>query len=114
MKNFSWRLIIVAVVITAAMIYLTPTIRPGWWPYKTINLGLDLQGGMHLVLEVETEKAVENSVERISLDMRSLLKKERVRHTGLTRVDGRTFSVRIPDAETLEKFDSMLTEEFAG
>ena len=114
LKNFSWRLIIVAVVITAAMIYLTPTIRPGWWPYKTINLGLDLQGGMHLVLEVETEKAVENSIERISQDMRSLLKKERVRHTGLTRVDGRTFSVRIPDAETLEKFDSMLTEEFAG
>ena len=101
-------------VIAAAIIYLTPTIRPGWWPYKTINLGLDLQGGMHLVLEVETEKAVENSIERISQDMRSLLKKERVRHTGLTRVDGRTFSVRIPDAETLEKFDALLTKDFAG
>ena len=107
-------MIIVAVVITAAIIYLTPTIRPGWWPYKTINLGLDLQGGMHLVLEVETEKAVENSIERISQDMRSFLKKERVRHTGLTRVDGRTFSIRIPDAENLEKFDGMLAKEFAG
>ncbi len=114
MKNFSWRLIIVAVVIAAAIIYLTPTIRPGWWPYKTINLGLDLQGGMHLVLEVETEKAVENSIERISQDMRSLLKNERIRHTGLKRIDGRTFSVIIPDAETLAEFDSLLEKEFAG
>ena len=30
------------------------------WPLEEkISLGLDLQGGMHLVLEVETEKAVE-------------------------------------------------------
>jgi len=69
---------------------------------------------MHLVLEVETDKAVENSIERISQDMRGLLKKERIRHTGLKRVDGRTFSVRIPDAETLEKFDAMLDKEFSG
>ncbi len=52
-----------AVVILIAIIYVLPTVKPGLWPHKTINLGLDLKGGMHLVLEVDTEKAVENKVE---------------------------------------------------
>ena len=42
---------------------------PDWWkayfPDRGITLGLDLQGGMHLVLEVEGEKAVENRINRI-------------------------------------------------
>lgn len=114
MKNFSWKSLIVAGVIITAIIYLLPTINPEWWPYKKINLGLDLQGGMHLVLEVETEKAVENNIERISLDMRSLLKKERIRNMGLTSVDGTKFSVKIPDAQNLEKFNALLDKEFKG
>ena len=75
MKNLSWRLAIVLVVIIGAFIYILPTIKPTWWPHKTINLGLDLQGGMHLVLEVDTEKAVESTIERISQEIRSLLRK---------------------------------------
>ena len=46
-------------VIIVAVIYVLPIINSNWWPYKKINLGLDLQGGMHLVLEVDAEKAVE-------------------------------------------------------
>ncbi|MEK6192857.1 MAG: protein translocase subunit SecD, partial [Deltaproteobacteria bacterium] len=62
MKTLSWRLISVLVVIAAAFIFVLPTIRPGMWPHKKINLGLDLQGGMHLVLEVDTDKAVEDTI----------------------------------------------------
>ena len=41
------------------------------YPLKDkIALGLDLQGGMHLVLEVQTEKAVEASLERIADDIK--------------------------------------------
>ena len=41
------------------------------YPLKDkIALGLDLQGGMHLVLEVQTEKAVEASLERIAGDIK--------------------------------------------
>ncbi len=114
MKNFSWKTLIVAGVIITAIIYLLPTIKPEWWPYKKINLGLDLQGGMHLVLEVETEKAVENNIERISLDMRGLLKKEHIRNMGLTRGNGTKFSVKIPDAQNIEKFNVLLDTEFKG
>ena len=45
---------------------------------KPMTLGLDLQGGMHLVMEVEGEKAVENSIERTVLAIKESLEKEKV------------------------------------
>jgi preprotein translocase subunit SecD len=43
-----------------------PSLFPGMLPRaEKVNLGLDLQGGMHLVLEVQAEKAVENTTERL-------------------------------------------------
>ena len=66
---------------------------PDWLPHKHVNLGLDLQGGMHLVLEVDTEKAVESTVERISQEIREQLKKKRIRHVVVERIEGIKISV---------------------
>ena len=59
------RIIILGLATLAAMIYLMPTFvspLPDWWtsilPEDKIHLGLDLQGGSHLVLEVKVDKAV--------------------------------------------------------
>jgi len=47
------------------------------YPLKDkIALGLDLQGGMHLVLEVQTEKAVEASLLRIAGDIKREIEEE--------------------------------------
>ena len=46
----------VCVALLAAFIYVVPTFKPGIWPHKQINLGLDLQGGMHLVLELDRDE----------------------------------------------------------
>ena len=68
---------------------------PGLWPHKKINLGLDLQGGMHLVLEVDTNKAVEDAIERIAQELRSSLRKDRVRVLALDRVLETQISIRV-------------------
>lgn len=47
--NFKWKVIIVIVVVASCLWLMYP-------PQERINLGLDLQGGMHLVLKVDTEK----------------------------------------------------------
>ena len=52
------RIGIVAVVVVLSIFYLYP-------PKKTINLGLDLQGGIHLVLGVDIDKAFQTQVERV-------------------------------------------------
>ncbi|MGD8771300.1 MAG: protein translocase subunit SecD, partial [Desulfobacterales bacterium] len=112
MKNLSWRAVSVIAVIVIAIIYILPTIKPSLWPHKKINLGLDLQGGMHLALEVDTEKAVESTIERISQEMRSLLKKEHIRHTSLNRIDGSRISVAFRGQENIDKFEKLLDKEF--
>ena len=67
------------VVIAISCFYLAPSVvkLPSWWkdtfPSEQISLGLDLQGGMHLLLEVETEKAISNAVDRLGSDLSDVL-----------------------------------------
>ena len=76
MKQFNFKTLIIACVIAAAVIWLLPTFF-NCWPHKKINLGLDLQGGMHLVLEVQNIKAVEAEVERTIQEMKKDLRKQK-------------------------------------
>jgi preprotein translocase subunit SecD len=112
LKKFSWKLILVIAVIVAAFIYVMPTFKPELWPHKQINLGLDLQGGMHLVLEVDTLKSVEGQVERISEEIRDRLRKEQLRKVTLDRLEGNRISARIEDPDALDKFNDMLKKDF--
>ena len=112
MKNISWRLVVILTVVLIALIYILPTIKPSIWPYKKINLGLDLQGGMHLALEVDTDEAVKSTVERIIHELRTSLKKEHIRHIGLSRVEGTGISIKIPAETNRESFKKLLDEKF--
>jgi len=67
---------------------------------------------MHLVLEVDTEKAVESTIERISQEMRSFLKNEHIRHVGLNRINGSRISVELQGQENIDKFQKLLDKEF--
>jgi preprotein translocase subunit SecD len=111
LKTLSWRLIAVAVVITAAVVYILPTVKPGTWPNKRINLGLDLQGGMHLVLEVDTGQAVESTIERISQDMRGEMRRARIKFLALSR-QGAQMTVRIKGQAHIDNFKKLLDDEF--
>jgi preprotein translocase subunit SecD len=111
LKNLSWKSLIVIAVFVTALIYIIPTLNPDIWPHKTINLGLDLQGGMHLVLEVETEKAVQSTMERLMHELRSELKNAHVIHLGLKR-KATTLSVQLKEDKNIEGFKKVLTDEF--
>ena len=63
------RIAVVVAVIAAAVWYLYP-------PRRTINLGLDLQGGIHLVLGVDVDKALASAAERAAVDLRAALEKK--------------------------------------
>jgi len=112
LKNFSWKLILVFAVIVAAIIYVLPTFKPDLWPHKKISLGLDLQGGMHLVLEVDTAKAVESQLERIAQEIRDELRKEHLRDIALNRVSGTKISATVQDPKNLEDFNKLLKKNF--
>ncbi len=113
MKNVSWRLLVVFGVLVAAAVLVMPTFRPGWWPHRQINLGLDLKGGMHLVLEVQTEKAVESTVERVRSELRSLLREKRVRHLGIEASGEHSLSVELVERGDIKAVRDILEENYS-
>ncbi|MBF0413140.1 MAG: protein translocase subunit SecD [Desulfamplus sp.] len=121
MKMFTWRGVVNIAVLIGAIIYLMPTLNADIWPHKKINLGLDLQGGMHLVLEVQTEKAVETTIERTTDELRQELRKKDIKHLGVSSgaSDGTTSSnkkntitVELQGEENLKGFNTIVTENF--
>ncbi len=119
--QFKWKWFLVVAFIVVAFVYVVPSVYsnlPGWWralgilPTEKIHLGLDLQGGMHLVLEVQTEKAVENKIERTVHEIRDAMRKARIRYAELDRVKETQISVCVLNQKSIDTFDNMLNKEF--
>ena len=66
---------------------------------KPMNLGLDLRGGVHFLMQVDTKAALENKIKGILSSVKSTLKEKNIRHGGVDRV-GNTIEVKFRDAET--------------
>jgi preprotein translocase subunit SecD len=62
-----------------------------------MNLGLDLRGGVHFLLQVDMPKALEKAAERYQGDIRTLLRENKVRYTGINR-EGQQVLVHFHDA----------------
>jgi preprotein translocase subunit SecD len=114
------RLAIFLVLSFASGLYLLPSVigeLPSWWgsylPAERINLGLDLQGGSHLVLEVKVDKAVENAIERMKDDLSKLLKEKGIAFSELSRVRGNQIQLKVPTASA-DKLRDLLRAEFAN
>ena len=61
---------------------------PEFLPSGTLNLGLDLQGGSHLLLSVDTDSVQRERLEDLTSDVRLALRGEGIGYTGLGRFDG--------------------------
>ncbi len=66
---------------------------------------------MHLVLEVDTEKSVESTIERMTYELRSLLKKENIRYVGIDRIEDTKISLKIRGNNNILSFDKLLDNE---
>src|SRR5574337_1108776 len=69
---------------------------------ERLNLGLDLQGGMHLVLEVVTEKAIENTVDRLIAEVRRETEKDNIPVEQMTREGLDRIRIKLQAKEGLE------------
>jgi preprotein translocase subunit SecD len=110
-----------ALFITAtllALVYLAPTFvgnLPSWWssvlPSDRIHLGLDLQGGSHLVLEVKVDKAIENNVERSKTDLTNVFRDRGISGVSVERVQGTQLQLKVP-APSVERVRGLLKSDF--
>ncbi len=74
---------------------------PGFLPSGQLNLGLDLQGGSHLLLEVDTDVVQQERIEELVSDVRQTLRGRQIGYTGLGRIQGGV-TVTIRDVGSVE------------
>jgi preprotein translocase subunit SecD len=77
-KNLQWKIGLVLAVIGLS-IYLS------YPPSKKIHLGLDLQGGMHLVLQVVTDDAINTETDQEILRLQDQLKRKDISYDSITK-----------------------------
>ena len=76
---------------------------PGWLTAigaQPMKLGLDLSGGVHFLLEVDVDSAIQNRLEGIATQIRNELREERVRYVSLRHTDQNTIEGVFPNAES--------------
>jgi preprotein translocase subunit SecD len=114
-----------ALITVASAVLLVPSVA-GWlgkddrlppfvkkYLQKKIQLGLDLQGGLHLVYEVQVDKAVADKADRLSGDLEEKLRKEKkVKDVHIEREGALELVARFKDPADAAKLDRELLKEY--
>jgi preprotein translocase subunit SecD len=114
----SWKIALVLGICLLGLVYSLPNLfpraqmeqMPSWVPHEQINLGLDLQGGSHLLLEVDLSAVIQERLEALVDDVRNLLRAERIGYRGLgVRGDAATLTLTDPASapRALEVLDAL-------
>lgn len=118
-KGFTWRISLIVAFLFISFLYLTPTLvspLPSWWkgllPKDKIHLGLDLQGGTHLVMEVETQKAVEGSLDLISTDLEDTLNAQNIRFKRVAKVGGDRVQLVLYDRGSADNVQKLVKKKY--
>jgi preprotein translocase subunit SecD len=105
-----------AILLTALIVCLcaVPNFFPeevvqSWpkWAQRHIVLGLDLQGGSHILLEVDTDAVRKEKLEALRDEVRHVLREARIGYTGLV-VRGNSVEVRIREGANAGQAESKL------
>jgi preprotein translocase subunit SecD len=131
MKKVSGRLTLLISVLLISFVVFVPSYPdiyqalPGWaktiLPNKGITLGLDLQGGIHLVMEVDEDRAVEIAVDRSVTSLQDLLVDKKIPVESVKRVGQDHIVLQFQNADVklqvqklIEDFPTFTEQESAG
>ena len=105
-----WLAVLLGVVFSAPNLVSQSTLAnlPDWLPKRQMTLGLDLQGGSHILLQIERQDLIDERLETTRDDIRRLLRDERIGYTGLSGT-GRTVQVRVREQADIEKAKEALS-----
>ena len=112
-----WQRILVILICVLGIAYAAPNLvsrqtaegLPDWLPHKQISLGLDLQGGSHLLLEVDTGAVIRELMDATVDEVRLQLRRERILYSDLG-VDGDSLHVTIKKPEDLDRARALLRD----
>ncbi len=105
-----WKVAAIVLVCVFGIVFAAPNLVssdraagiPDWLPHKQINLGLDLRGGSHLLIEVQLDVVVQERLESMVDSIRQTLRNEKIGYTGLGKATD-SVSLKIRKPEQLER-----------
>ena len=103
MKNLKWKILFVLIVLLGAL-YLDLT--------KPINLGLDLRGGTHLVLQIDTKRALESETSAALREIKRRLEEENIPLVSAVR-RGTEIEIELLSPEYTQKAVSIIKEDYS-
>src|SRR5436190_24348889 len=92
-RHLRVRIAFVLLVVAASVWYLYPLKR-------ALNLGLDLQGGIHLMLGVEADKHVASQTDRAAEDLKSALERKGIGVRRIAREGDTTIQVELANPQS--------------
>ncbi len=112
-----WQLILVCAVLVLGLAFAAPNLLeresaeslPGWVPNQQVNLGLDLQGGSYLLLEVDIGFVYREQLDNLVDGIRIELRKTRIGYTNLS-VDGNAVVFTLRDIDAIERARPIVRE----
>jgi preprotein translocase subunit SecD len=120
-RSWWWKAALYGLVTVLSVLYLVPTVVPEEKQpafikkhfQKRIQLGLDLQGGLHLVYEVNVDKAVSDKVDRLASDIEDRLRKDKgVSDVAITREGRDDIVVTFKQPAEHAKLDDELLKDY--
>jgi preprotein translocase subunit SecD len=120
MKKVGGRLALLVLVVMASLIFFIPSYQPfyqalpGWLkkvtPSKGITLGLDLQGGIHLVLEVDEDRAIEIAVDRVVVSLQDSLTDKKIAVESVARTGPTQITIQFQNAELKAQIQKLIND----
>jgi len=104
-----WQIASVLALVFAAMLFVVPNFLPGatvaaidayapsFLPFRPVVLGLDLQGGAHVLMEVDSAAVVKSLVDQLRDDVRGKMREGKISISGGIAAQPRGVLVRIAD-----------------
>ena len=118
-KTLKWKIALLIFMLLIAGVILTPSLYKGApkWIGKYIapeglNLGLDLQGGMHLVLKVDLEKAIENTLDLAASELKEGLAEKKITAVRTNSGDPHKVIFTLPNTGVLETVKELVADDF--
>ena len=118
-KNLKWKFLLVAVLTILSVVTVYPSFSknvPDWFKKylygEGLKLGLDLQGGMNLILQVDVDQAVKNATENTVRDLKDTLARKQITLVMRRQEKGGGIVFSLPNAESLARAKAVIKEEF--
>ena len=119
-KSLKWKTILLLFMIVFSGVIVMPSFNknlPDWWQKylapEGLRLGLDLQGGMHLVLKVDLEKAIENTLDLSTQNLINQLVDKQVTVVRTPSSDPDQVILTMPNTNALSVVENVVADSFA-